>query len=110
MAPSVSVSLERGTPSISVDIEGVTRILIGDTGSSVSLMQPGIARSELKSNPLKPYGVTGEALDIRGQKTVTFWIGTREFEHEFLVCSLPTEAAGLIGTDFMNDVGVKIDF
>jgi hypothetical protein len=110
MAPSVLVLLERGTPSISVDIEGVTRTLIVDTGSSVSLMQLGIARSELRATPLKPYGVTGKALDIRGQQTVSFRLGTREFEHEFLVCSLPTEAAGLIGTDFMKDVGVKIDF
>jgi hypothetical protein len=109
MAPLVSVLLEHGTPSITVDI-GVTRTLIVDTGSSVSLMQPSIPRSEMGATPLKPYGVTGEALDIRGQQTVSFRIGGREFKHKFLVCSLPTEAAGLIGTDFMNGVGAKIDF
>jgi hypothetical protein len=46
MAPSVSVLLEHGTPSITVDI-GVTRTLIVDTGSSVSLMQPSISKSEM---------------------------------------------------------------
>jgi hypothetical protein len=66
MAPSISVLLEHGTPSISVDIERVTRNLITDTGFSVSLMQPGIARSELRATHLK-------------QQTVSFRIGTREF-------------------------------
>jgi hypothetical protein len=53
MAPWVKGLLERGTPSIKVDIEGVTRTLIVDTGFSVSLMQPVVARSELKAIPLK---------------------------------------------------------
>jgi hypothetical protein len=30
--------------------------------------------------------------------------------HKFLVCTLPTEAAGLVGSDFMNGAGAKIDF
>jgi len=31
-------------------------------------------------------------------------------EHSFYVCSLPTNAAGLIGMDFMGKTGAKIDF
>ena len=34
----------------------------------------------------------------------------REFSHTFLVCSLPTDAAGLLGTEFLNEAGVSIDF
>ena len=30
--------------------------------------------------------------------------------HTFLVCSLPTDAAGLIGADFMTKLGAIIDF
>ena len=33
----------------------------------------------------------------------------REFSHTFLVCSLPTDAAGLLGTDFLNGAGALID-
>ena len=66
MAPFDSILLERGTPSIVVDIEGVTKRLILDTGSNISIMQPGISRSDVRASPLKPYGVTGEALDVRG--------------------------------------------
>jgi hypothetical protein len=110
MAPFDSILLERGTPSIVVDIEGVNRRLILDTGSNISIMQPGISRSDVRTTSLKPFGVTGEALDVRGQQTISFTIGGREFKHKFLVCSLPTEAASLLGTDFMNETSAKIDF
>jgi len=33
-----------------------------------------------------------------------------EFTHSFLVCSLPTAAAGLVGTDWMAKAGAIIDF
>jgi hypothetical protein len=54
--------------------------------------------------------VTGDVLDIKGQQSVTFKLDGREFEHSFLVCSLPTHAAGLVGTDFMDQLGAVIDF
>lgn len=50
---------------------------------------------------LKPFGETGEDLDAKGRQYVSFEIGGRKFHHAFLVCTLPTEAAGLIGTDFL---------
>jgi hypothetical protein len=34
----------------------------------------------------------------------------REINHTFLVCSLPTEAAGILGTDFVRGSGAVIDF
>jgi hypothetical protein len=110
MAPFDSILLERGTSSILVDIEGVNRRLILDTGSNISIMQPGISRRDVRVTPLKPFEVTGEALDVSGQQNISFTIGGRAFNHIFLVCSLPTEAAGLLGTDFMNEAGAKIDF
>ena len=33
-----------------------------------------------------------------------------ESKHTFLVCSLPIDAAGLVGTDFMASLGAVIDF
>jgi len=59
---------------------------------------------------LEPYGVTGDVLDIRGQQSLTFLLNGSEFTHSSLVCSLPTKAAGLLGTDFMDRLGAKIDF
>jgi hypothetical protein len=64
----------------------------------------------VKIASLKPYGVTGEALDIKGRQIVSFELGGREYKHGFLVCSLPTEAAGLLVTDYLEEAGVTIDF
>ena len=88
----------------------MSRSLILDTGSDISILQPGISKSNVSVTSLEPYGVTGDALDIRGQQTVNVVLNGREFTHSFLVCSLPTAAAGLIGTDFMNRLGTVIDF
>jgi hypothetical protein len=102
--------LEHGTPTISAEIEGMSRSLILDTGSNISIMQPGISRSNVQVTTLEPYGVTGDVLDFRGQQSVTFLLNGSEFTQSFLVCSLPTKAADLLGTDFMDRLGAKIDF
>jgi len=83
----------------------MSRSLILDTGSNISILQQGISKSNVSITSLEPYGVTGDALDIRGQQTVTVVLNGSEFTHSFLVCSLQTAAAGLIGTDFMNQLG-----
>jgi hypothetical protein len=102
--------LEHGTPTISVEIEGMSRSLILDTGSNVSILQPGVSKSDVRVTTMEPYGVTGDVLNIKGQQSVSFMLNGCEFNHTFLVCSLPTDAAGLVGTDFMASLGAKIDF
>jgi len=42
--PAVLVALEHGTPYISVRIGGEVRVLIIDTGSNNSILQPGISK------------------------------------------------------------------
>ena len=81
-----------------------------DAGSNVSILQAGISSSDIKVTDARPYGVTGEVLDIKGRQTVSFRLNGREFKHTFLVCSLPTEAAGIIGTDLMTQTGAMTDF
>jgi hypothetical protein len=81
-----------------------------DTGSSVSILQPRVSNSEVRVTSLKPYGVTGQAVDIKGRQSVTFELDGREHNHKFLVCALPTDAAGLLGTDFLEEAGATLDF
>jgi len=64
----VSISMEHGAPTISVEIEGMSRSLILYTGSTISILQPGVSRSEVHVTAVEPYGVTGDVLDIRGQQ------------------------------------------
>jgi hypothetical protein len=60
--PTVSILLEGGTPSVLV---GSMRRLILDTVPNVSILQPSISGSDGSVTNLKPYGVTGKALDIK---------------------------------------------
>jgi len=76
----------------------------------MSIMQSGISRISVQVTTLEPYVVTGDVLNIRGQQSVTFLLNGSEFTHSFLVCSLPNKAAGLLGNDFMDRLGAKIDF
>jgi hypothetical protein len=69
--PTASVLIEQGTPTIMAQIQGVQRILILDTRSTISIVQPGVSRNDLRCTSIKPYGVTGETLEIRGQQTVS---------------------------------------
>ena len=102
MISSVSLSLVHGTPTISVQMEGVSRCLILDTGSNVSILQPDVSSCDVRVTAQKPHGVTGDLLDIKGLQSVSFLLNGREYTHAFLVCSLPTEAAGLLGTDILE--------
>ena len=58
--PNIAVLLEHGAPSIMLEIEGKWCHLILETGSSVSIFQPGVSWRDLRDTSLRPFGVTGE--------------------------------------------------
>ena len=96
---SVSVLLLQGDPTLFVEIERVKRRLILDTGPNVSILQPRVSTGDIKITSAKPYGVTGEDLDIKGQQSISFTLNGSEYSHTFLICSHFTDVAGLLGTD-----------
>jgi hypothetical protein len=102
--------LERGTPSLTIGIEGLRRTLIVDTGANVSILKPGVSSSDIEISTLKPFGVIGETLDVKDRQTVTSALGGKEFKHTFMVCQLHKDAAGLIGADFLEEAGAIISF
>jgi hypothetical protein len=106
----IPLLLERDTPSLTVDIEGFKRRLILDSGSSVSILPEGISCEDMRDTPLKPFGVTGEKLDVKGRQIVTFILVENRFKHNLLVCPLPSEVAGLLGADFLERVGANVNF
>jgi len=108
--PTVSVLLEHGSPTVSLEIEGETKRLIVDTGSNVPILQPGVSQSGVNATSINPYGVTGEALSIKYQQHVTFVLGGQKIDHTFFVCPLPTETDGLLGTDILDGTGAEINF
>ena len=80
-----------------------------DSGSNVSLIQPGIYRSEVRPSSTTSFGVTGDELDILGEQDVQFSVNNWNCGHTFCVCSLPTEADGILGMDFLSETNASLD-
>jgi hypothetical protein len=103
----VPVQSRVGTPTVEVEIAGTQRQFVLDKGSGISLIQPGVYPNEIKPTNLSRFGVTGKELEIKGVQDVLFYLGRKLFSHQFSVCSLPTEADGILGVDFL--AGKKAD-
>ena len=59
-------------------IGGRPRTVLVDTGSSISLIQPGVCTSEITRASITPFGVTGDELRVNGEQVVlTQLIGKR---------------------------------
>ena len=64
--------MEYGARTILVEIQGTSMGLISDTGSTIFIVEPGVSRSDVHVTAVEPYGVTGDALDVTWQQSVTF--------------------------------------
>ena len=65
----ISGFLKHGTPSITVDVEGVRWSLILHTGSSdISIMHPGTSKRDVIFTVIKPYGLTEESSTLRANR------------------------------------------
>jgi hypothetical protein len=73
------------------------------------LIQPGVYPSEVKPTNLSTFGVKGKELEIKGVQEVLFHLGGKKFSHQFCVCSLPTEADGILGVDFLAGKNVDLN-
>jgi len=54
-------------------------------------------------------GITGDTLALQGEQLIEFRLDGKIFRHRFGVCALPTEADGLLGTDFLAATGAQLD-
>jgi hypothetical protein len=106
----VRVKVTAGAPTIQATVSGFHRAFIVDTGSSISLVQPGVCSSEVRPTNLFPFGVTGNELEIMGVQEVEFYLNDRKFCHQFCVCSLPTNANGIIRMDFLSERSADLNF
>ena len=98
---------QRQGRAVRVNIRGVSREFIVDSGSSVLLIQPGIYCSEVRPSSTTSFGVTGDELDILGEQDVQFSPNNWNYGHTFCVCSLPTEADGILRMDFLLEMKTR---
>jgi len=66
-----------------LSVQEAERSLIIDTGSSISILQPGVSRSEVTTTGIKPYDVTEEVLDMTGRQSLSFMLGGKSFTIRF---------------------------
>jgi len=62
----------------------------------MSLIKPGICHGQVRPSRTTSFGVTGDELGIKGEQDVQFCIANWKYRHTFRVCSLPTNADGII--------------
>jgi len=83
-----------------------------DTGAMVSLIQPGISKTQVQPCDVQARGVTGTQLDILGEQDVIFFLKNNDrfvkFTHVFVVSPLERCSSGILGMDFLQRVGAEI--
>jgi hypothetical protein len=99
----------KGASTLQVTIEGALKTFILNTGSGISLIQPGVSSIKLEATNVSPIGMTGDALRVQGEQEIEFRVNGSTFRHKFKVCSLPTEAHGILGTDYLANVNARLD-
>jgi hypothetical protein len=87
---------------LEIDICGSLHHMLIDSGASVSVMKPGIVASEIRTTQIIARGITGNRLKIMGTQEVTFTVGKKTFNHEFLIAALDTEYSGILGVDVLR--------
>jgi hypothetical protein len=96
----IIISTTTGTPKVLVAKSGATRRFSIDTASSMSIVQPVVSRENGKVTNLNPIRVMGDT-SLKDKQTTEFRLDNRVFRHRFGLCTLPTEADCLLGTDLL---------
>jgi hypothetical protein len=103
------MALDLCTPTATIQIQGIERTLIVDSGSCCCLLQPGVAAVPLESTAFATLGVKGDSLITLGEQRVPFQMGNVTFNQSFLVCKLPTFAVGILGLNFLTPRQARLD-
>jgi hypothetical protein len=93
---------------VQVTIADAQKLFIVDTGSCVTIIQPCVSPNSIGTANVTPIGVTGDELEVTGVQEVEFRCNDLSDTYQFYVCSLPTEAGGIFGMDFLAAVNAKL--
>ena len=82
-----------------------------DTGAAVSIMDSQTAielNVALRRDDKQPYGVSGQSLETRGVGKLTFSLANINYDHDFIVVSIPHRRV-ILGVDFLEKYRATID-
>ena len=78
----------------------------------VSLIQPGISKAQVQPCDVKARGVTGTQLKVLGEQEMEFVVRSKDyymtFVHTFIVSPMIRCSSGILGMDFLQQVGAEI--
>ena len=94
---------------LEISIEGKCHFVLVDSGASLSVVKPGISNSELLPTQTAAKGITGKKLRITGTQIITFCVGSKVFEHEFLIAPLDVDYSGVLGVNVLKRMQAKVD-
>ena len=99
-------------PVLTLDIGGEEFLFMVDTGSMLSLIQPGISKVQVQLCDVQARGVTGTHLDILVEQEVEFILRNNydymQFVRTFVVSPLKRCSSGILGMNFLQRVGAEI--
>jgi len=99
-------------PVLTIEIGGEVFLFMVDTGAMVSLIQPGISKAQVQSCGVQARGVTGTQLKVLGEQKIEFVIRSKDyymtFVHTFIVSPMNRCSSGILGMDFLQQVGAEI--
>jgi hypothetical protein len=106
---SVPLSTAIDIPMVLVEVDGVQRPFIIDTGASVCLIEPDILDAETTATNTVPVVITGDQLPLQGEQLIDFTLDGKVFHHRFSVGAVPAAAEGLLGTEFLAAHEARVD-
>jgi hypothetical protein len=94
---------------LEVQVEGELQQFLIDSGTSLSLVKPGVSRAEVKPTDLAARGITGTKSKSLGVQDIKIKLGNRTYTHEFLMTPLNVEYSGVLGLDILRQMEDKVD-
>jgi hypothetical protein len=83
-----------------------------DTGAMVSLIQPGTSKAQVQIYDVQARDITGTQLVLLGEQEVQSTLRSKDgymiFVHTFLLSPLKRCSFGILGVDFLQQVGAEI--
>jgi hypothetical protein len=64
---AVALNTIKAALMVEVTLEDKPRRLLLDTGSSLSLIEPGVSASKIQATGTNPVGITGDELPLQGE-------------------------------------------
>jgi hypothetical protein len=97
---------------LTVEIGGEKFLFMIDTGATVSIIQAGISKAQVRACDVQARGVTGTQLEIIGEQAIEFIVRNEDhymiLRHTFIVSPLKRCSSGILGMDFLQSVGAEI--